>query len=249
MSPTSRNTLMIGGALILIALLLVCGPLTGRFGSGGSGVDTSPTVSAGPPADDSGAVEAASTGALIGASIAEIYGAALDDTKPDEEELMGLGGVGASAGSGSEAAVPAAAVAGVAAGAAVASKSGSGGGADAKLPAVSAGVPPVAAAAPIVAGLGALAAGGGENADEAATAFDNSLASLSPLGPAKNLFAPPVAAERGGSPQPFGIDDASMLRVCDSAGSGCNSLKPVSIGGVGGGGVTPFKPGNPRGTP
>ena len=246
MSPTSRNTLMIGGALILIALLLVCGPLTDRFGSGGSGVDTAPTVSARPPTDDSGAVEAASTGALIGASIAEIDVAALDDTKPDDAELMGLSGVGA--GSGAEAALAAAVVAGATAGAAVASESGSGGGGDAKLPAVSAGVPAVAVAAPVVAGLGALAADGGENTNEAARAFDNSLASLSPLGPAKNLFAPPVAAERGGSPQPFGIDNASMPRVCDSAGSGCNNLNPVSIGGVGGG-VTSFKPGNPRGTP
>jgi hypothetical protein len=247
MSPTSRNTLMIGGALILISLLLVCGPLTDRFGSGGSGVDTAPTVSAGPPADDSGAVEAASAGALIGASIAEIDVAALDDTKPGGE-LMGLGEVGADAENGAEAALAAAAVTGVAAGAIAASESGSGGGRDEKLPAVSAGVPAVAVAAPVVAGLGALAADGGENTVEAPRAFDNSLASLSPLGPAKNLFAPPVAAESGGSPQPFGIDNASMPRVCDSAGSGCNSLNPVSIGGVGGG-VTPFKPGNPRGTP
>jgi len=50
MDPASRNrVLMIGGALIVIALLLVCGPLEGRFGGGQPGIDaveTPPDVAA-----------------------------------------------------------------------------------------------------------------------------------------------------------------------------------------------------------
>jgi hypothetical protein len=248
MSPTSRNTLMIGGALILIALLLVCGPLSDRFGSGGKGVEVAPTVAAGPPADESGAVEAASIGALIGASVAELDRAALDDAEQDED-VMGLAGAAAEAGNGAEKPLVAAAVAGAAAGAGVAIDSGSGGGGDGagggaggdaggeELPAVSAGVPAAAA--------GALAA---DDAANAAGAFDNSLAAVSASGPATPRFPLPVAAEGDGSPQPFGIESATMLRVCDSSGSGCNSLNTISIS-IGGGGITPFKPGNPRGTP
>ncbi len=72
MSPTSRNTLMIGGALILVALLLVCGPLSGQFGSGGSTVEEAPSVAAGPPVDAGAALGAAASGAMAGARIGEI---------------------------------------------------------------------------------------------------------------------------------------------------------------------------------
>ena len=79
MSPTSRNTLMIGGALILIALMLVCGPLSGRLGGGGPNVEQAPAVAAGPPADDESvdsnqgdALKVAALGALAGASLGEV---------------------------------------------------------------------------------------------------------------------------------------------------------------------------------
>ena len=49
MSPTSKNALKIGGALILIALFLVCGPLRDRLGSGGKNVEEPPSVATGPP--------------------------------------------------------------------------------------------------------------------------------------------------------------------------------------------------------
>ncbi len=72
MSPTSRNTLMIGGALIAIALLLVCGPLSDRFGSRGSDRQEPPAVAAGPPPDAAGVVGAAAVGALAGATVGEV---------------------------------------------------------------------------------------------------------------------------------------------------------------------------------
>ena len=82
MSPTSRNTLMIGGALILIALLLVCGPLSGRFGSGGSNVEEAPSVAAGPPSDGAGSLGVAATGAMAGA----VMGAAEADSLAADED-------------------------------------------------------------------------------------------------------------------------------------------------------------------
>jgi hypothetical protein len=74
MSPTSRNTLRIGGALILIALLLVCGPLSDRFGSAGAAKQEAPSVAAGPPPDAAGPLAAAATGALAGAVLGEAGG-------------------------------------------------------------------------------------------------------------------------------------------------------------------------------
>ncbi len=67
----SRNqkTIMIGGALILIALFLVCGPLTGRFG-GPASVGEPPSVAAGPPAGV-GVLGAGAAGAIVGAGVGE----------------------------------------------------------------------------------------------------------------------------------------------------------------------------------
>jgi len=71
---------MIGGALIVIALLLVCGPLEGQFGGGQPGIDaveTTPDVAAVPPVieapefDPTPATEAATTGVLMGAAVGE----------------------------------------------------------------------------------------------------------------------------------------------------------------------------------
>ena len=90
MTPTTRNTLMIGGALIVIALLLTCGPMRGLFGGGEDATETvaatdtepeTPPVSAAPPADDVDAMamagvatSGAATGAGAGANGAAVAG-------------------------------------------------------------------------------------------------------------------------------------------------------------------------------
>ena len=51
MSRTSRNTLVIGGALILVALFLVCDPVAERIGRGDKAVVEPPPVAAEPPAE------------------------------------------------------------------------------------------------------------------------------------------------------------------------------------------------------
>jgi hypothetical protein len=222
MNPTSKNTLKIGGALILIALLLVCGPLSDRFGSGGKKVEEAPPVAAGPPVDESHALDAVVAGALVGSSVDDIEGAAVEDIS-DDDDLSVL--------------VAAAAVAAAAAGAATGG-SGSGGGGQA-LPPVSAGVPDVEAALPIPVVIPPVAD------VDAADAFDASERSGDGMGGTPNQrFAPPVAATGGGPVQPFALADSTTLRPCDSAGSGCGSASPAFIGG---GGVTPFGAGNPRG--
>ena len=85
MTPTTRNSLMVGGAAIVIALLLTCGPLQGILGGNNAEVAEAPAVAAGPPADadvaemaDAAAsVESAAAGAATGASLGDILGAAL----------------------------------------------------------------------------------------------------------------------------------------------------------------------------
>jgi hypothetical protein len=69
MRSTSRNALMMmGGALILIALFLALGPLSDGLRSDGKGVANVPSVASGPSA---AALSASAAGALVGASIAE----------------------------------------------------------------------------------------------------------------------------------------------------------------------------------
>jgi hypothetical protein len=229
MSPTSKNALKIGGALILIALFLVCGPLRGRFGSGGKNVQEAPSVATGPPLepaeiDTTDAVEAVAAGALFGTPdpTPEVV-APLEDAKT-EDDLPALP-------------IVAAAATGAAAGAAVAADSGAGSGGPV-LPPVSAGVPPtnVATVDPAIA---------------AASAFDDSMASRNAsgnAGPAAARFAPPVSAEGDSllalATEPFGMESGSLLQPCDSPGSGCQNLS--SGGGSGGGSVTPFGSGSPR---
>ena len=67
MDANARNrVLLVGGALILIALLLVCGPLDGRFGEG-TGVKEGPPVAATPPEPErSEAIDAAAAAAVAG---------------------------------------------------------------------------------------------------------------------------------------------------------------------------------------
>ena len=229
MSPTSKNALKIGGALILIALFLVCGPLSGRFGSGGKNVEEAPSVAMGPPLepveiDTTGAVEAVAAGALFGTpDPAPEVVAPLEDVKA-EDDLPALP-------------IVVAAATGAAAGAAVVADSAAGSGGSV-LPPVSAGVPPtnVSAVAPAAA---------------AASAFDDSMASRDAsgnAGPAAARFAPPVAAAGDSllalATEPFGMESGSLLQPCDSPGSGCQNLN--GGGGGGGGSVTPFGSGSPR---
>jgi hypothetical protein len=231
MSPTSKNALKIGGALILIALFLVCGPLRGRFGSGGKNVEEPPSVATGPPLepveiDTTDAVEAVAAGALFGTpDPAPEVVAPLEDVKT-EDDLPGLP-------------IVVAAATGVVAGAAVVADSGAGSGGSV-LPPVSAGVPPtnVSAVAPAVA---------------AASAFDESMASRDApgnAGAAAARFAPPVAAQGDSllalATEPFGMESGSLLQPCDSPGSGCQNLNGGGGGGGGSGSVTPFGSGSPR---
>lgn len=258
MSPTSRNTLMIGGALILVALLLVCGPLSDRLGRGGKPVGEPPSVAAGPPLDEvdtAVALESVAAADLAAASIAETDLAVTDDVKVVDDSVVvadagmedrdegRLTTVGLAAG---------AVAAGAAAGVGSAGHSGTGDG-GAVLPSVSAGVPTEATME--------LAAGEIFSVPAAVVAsevFDDSWISVmessdgpGPAGRVVERFAPPVAAP-GGSPlvlaaaaQPFGIDRGRLRLPCDSPGSGCQNLSPS--GGAGGGVVRPFRPGSPRG--
>jgi len=76
MTPTTRNSLMVGGAAIVIALLLTCGPLQGIFGGNEAEVAEAPAVAAGPPVDasdsiETAAVETAAMGAVAGGSLGD----------------------------------------------------------------------------------------------------------------------------------------------------------------------------------
>jgi len=210
----------IGAALILIALLLVCGPISDRMG-GRESARKAPSVAAGPPVappvDPSGAVEAVAAGALVGASVAETDAAASGDGKAGRDLPM--------------VPVVAAATAGAAAGAAAAADSGTGGGS--VPPPVSAGVPATEVAA--------------DTFDES---LDKAMASRDGLGPAGMRFPPPVAASGdsgqafASNAEAFLIDSGELLRPCDSPGSGCQNLKSASVSG---GAITPFGSGSPRG--
>lgn len=224
MSPTSRNALKIGGALILIALLLVCGPLSDRFGSGGKGVKEAPPVAAGPPpaVDSTDAITAAATGALVGASVAgpEAAAGGIEEPIVSQTPIVPI------------AAVAAASVAG-ATSAAVAGGNGH----------AHATPPPVSAAGPVAAVV----------EPDVARVFDDALASANPLGIGGALvdrFAPPVSAgpalAQNPAGQPFGLTGGDVLLPCDTPGSGCRNVSPAAIGG---GGVNLFGSGNPRGNP
>ena len=276
MSPTSRNTLMIGGALILIALLLVCDPLLDRLGLGGKSVEEAPSVAAGPPLDTlepADVLEAVAAGALVGTTVAPTDAATLgavgavgdvgdvgaggdaSDVKAadDSAVVADAGMVDPGDDALTAAGVAAAGVAAGAAGAGTAGDAGTGGG-GAVRPAVSAGVPTTDVASDESSGAAAAGA--------AASAFDDALAAamassdeLGGAGRAVERFAPPVAAA-GGSPlalagaaQPFGIDGGDLLRPCDTPGSGCQNLGAAAIGGGGGGTFRPSPPFNPRAQP
>lgn len=221
MSPTQKNTLKIGGALIVIALLLVCGPLSDRWG-GGSKVEEAPPVAAGPPVDETEPIDldleldSIMAGALVGNSVDDIEPVAEPDISGNDE-------------------LPIAMAAPVVVAAAT---TGGSGGSTPQPPPVSAGVPdtPVAASAPPPI-----------PPVDPAQLFDDSTGRGEGAGPAKDVFPPPVAqGPLGVSIEPFDVAN-SELRPCASAGSGCQSLVGSGVGPIPGGAIRPFGAGNPRG--
>lgn len=90
MDPTSRNRVWtVGGALIVIALLLVCGPLEGQFGgqrAGNSELD----VAAAPPVPDvsMNAPSIASVGPVFDAALAGPSSGAAESSPLDDHPLM-----------------------------------------------------------------------------------------------------------------------------------------------------------------
>jgi hypothetical protein len=211
---------MVGGALILIALLLVCGPLEGRFGGEREGASEPPAVASGPPEHGLDAVDAAAAGALAGAALGE-NAAALTDAGVAEEAdrpvAVAAEAGAAEASAGSPRPEPAV-VAGVAAGAGAAAEGTSGGG----------GGAPGSTASPLASELPPVSAGAAA-ATTAANTFDEAR-STSPsrgLGPAVDLFPPPVAGDAplavASASQPFGFD-STLLRPCDDPGSGCRNV-------------------------
>ena len=240
MDPTSRNrVLMIGGALIVIALLLVCGPLQDRIGSDRSGTPL-PPVAAGPPEPSDAAAERAPVQPAPEAAPAPAVEPAVEESAL-APAVAAMPVVSDSAAGGDAGLETAAAAGAAAAGASAAVETAaSAPSAAAELPSVSAAPPP---------------------SPTAAAVFDDALAATSlgsardevgvgPAGAAAERFAPPVAS----GPVPLGIQaaqqfgiDSSLRRPCDTPGSGCQNL--VSAGGTGNPpirpGVRPVPPPNP----
>lgn len=213
MDPASRNrVLMVGGGLIVIALLLVCGPLEGQFGEGQKTVEPLPPVAAAPPVpaiDPQALAEAVATGAVTGAVIGE------SDLGADIEEPA------EAAARIAEAVVPPAPapvvehvrdaapkVADV-----TPKKSAP------KLPAVSAAGPMIAAPiGPTAEELAANAANDFDNSiGDAAKGFDSSVV---------DRFAPPVDSGPRISPVASAAQgfNSLALRPCDSPGAGCQNV-------------------------
>jgi hypothetical protein len=232
MDARQRNrVLVIGGALILIALLLVCGPLDGRFGWDRSTRSELPPVAGEPPEGAEVVTEVADADAVDAVTGAVPL---MDEGAGDAIDLADEGIAAAVV-------TPAVAAADASSSGSVASSAGAAASPPPPPPPVSAAAPPpsppVSAAAPpspeagsAAVAASAAAAGAGV---AAAQAFDEALDSGGGAGPAAARFAPPVG---GDSPlqvalasQPFGFYEDSPLRPCDTPGSGCRNL----IGGVG----------------
>ncbi len=261
MSPTSRNTLMIGGALIVIALLLTCGPMMKSwFGGADRGESELPPVAAGPPEpveviaeeeipmiDETGLADAAAVGAAAGAQAGQT---GLVDAA-DGRRGAGVAGAVTAGAAGAGAAAGSAVSAGSSgSGSAVAGSAGAAGATRGTTR--SAGLPPVSAG--VAEGLGSAAgtagaaiAGAGVSAtgafDEAFGAGEGlAVDAVDAAGKVVERFAPPVAAVGGSAlsvaaaAQPFGVSSGNVRRPCDSPGAGCQSLR---------GGLTnpPFTPG------
>lgn len=212
MDPASRNrVLMIGGGLIVIALLLVCGPLEGRFGGGEKAVQELPPVAAAPPepvVDEQALIEAAeasaigvATGAAIGESDLGTLASGTDVVAPSVDPPIVVK-------------TPLKVVE------AAPRKQ-----ARRKLPAVSAGPPVPAPVVPVLPTTQELAA-------NAADAFDRSLAGTPQAfdGNVVDRFAPPVDSGPrvsivAGAAQGF---NSLALRPCDTPGAGCQNVAPAT---------------------
>ncbi|HIF95081.1 MAG: hypothetical protein ABGX04_03445 [Myxococcales bacterium] len=210
MTPTSRNTLMIGGALILISLLLVCGPLSGLLGSGGSSLEEAPSVAAGPPADHSGALGAAAVGALAGARLGESRAELLAAEMPVVVVAVPvIEVVEVVAEAEDETAMDATVVAPI----------------PAELPDVGAVGPSISD----VASPGLEAAVTAADFDRAMAAAAKTKAGVVTAGNVVDRFAPPVAA----APQAnlrvaYSLDAGAMIMPCETPGSDCRNLAATS---------------------
>jgi len=217
MDPASRNrVLMIGGALIVIALLLVCGPLEGRFGGGQPGLDaveTTPDVAAAPPAseapeiDPTFAGELEATDGLTGVAIEEG-----DLVKPIEAQPIE--------------ALPIAAVPPVVA--VVPDRPPVKVAKEAAPTVTRAETPPVSAAGPDV--PVALIAAVPTAGERAANDFDSSLADITNAldrdgTKVVDRFAPPVDSGPRVALSPQGFN-AFALRPCANPGAGCQNVQP-----------------------
>ena len=205
MTPTSRNSLMIGGGLIVIALLLTCGPMRGLFGDADPAAVTespsvaasppeeapSPSVAVGPPeeapapadaADAMASAAAAGDGAANGAE-AGTNGAAvagLDGGAAAGEEIVVFAAAEAEA-AGAGVAMPTAEAVGAGVGAATAAgaDAGSGFGAAATKTVSAPPKPPVSGGPSAVAVANTSGANAAASAAAATNAFDDAYASLS----------------------------------------------------------------------
>lgn len=269
MTPTTRNTLVIGGGLIVIALLLTCGPMSGLFGSGEDATETvasveaeieTPPVSAAPQVDEADAMamagaatSGAATGAGAGASGAAAAGldggavgqAGAGDTADEPLVAAAAASGGSSTGAGVATAATAAGVGAATAGAgAAAGASGSGSSA---ATASQAATPPVSTAPPVPA-VAVADTSAADAAAGAASAFDDAYASLSgdgidAAGKVVDRFAPPVAAVPTGG--------LAMNGAQRSVGSSIGGVRqPCDSPGAGcrntfGGARPPTPPANP----
>ena len=226
MSPTSRNSMIVGGGLIVVALLFTCGPMESWFGQSDGGAPEAPPVVVAPvvdpPFEPAGSIAAATSGAVAGAEVgaASAAAAAADDTPDASEGIAALAPVIAATGAGA---------------AVAAASSGNGGGSGVPVAAAS---PPSAAAAPTVSAGPAIVLASAAAAGSFDDAFDDGLGSA---GRAVDRFAPPVAGVAGSSlaaamaADPFGVNSGGVRQPCDSPGSGCRNLRRVSGGDARGG--------------
>jgi len=216
MSPTSRNTLMIGGALIVIALLLTCGPWGNLLGGADGDGEPLPSVAAAPPPQgDAGALDAAIAGAAAGGQLGD----------SDVAGTVGGGDHGATA------PLSATTVAAATGAAAAAAASTGGGAAAASTPATSA-LPPVSSGVPITPVAAANTPNPAALAAAAAGAFDDAFdggGDLAGAGSAADRFPPPVAAAGSAfalvaASEPFGTGPGGVRQPCDSPGAGCQRI-------------------------
>jgi len=235
MTPTTRNSVLVGGVLIVIALLLTCGPIRGIFGAGdaGTGADVAtsdatplPPVGAALPVNTDAALgAAATTGAVAGSQIGSADTAAVASEAPESVAPVLVAGA---AGAAAEAAGDADEGASVAAAST-----------DIVPPAVSASPPslPVSTStmAEVVEPAIALAAASAAAAAAFDDAFGNGFAGGMADMPAEGVFvarfAPPVAAissqrlALNDIDRAVGIGAEGIRAPCDSPGAGCRRLQ------------------------